>query len=77
MTLDWLALTTSPITRAEIVRYIPNEEWQALRVHLLNTSLATKYAALHEWLREHDNTRASQVQVTNYINALKRGGMIK
>ena len=77
MTLDWLALTTSPITRAEIVRYIPDEEWQALRVRLLNTSLIVKYAALREWLSEHGNSRASQVQVTNYINALKRGGLIK
>ena len=29
MTLDWTSLTSSPITRAEIMRYSIDLEWQA------------------------------------------------
>lgn len=79
MTLDWGKLHVGKITQAEILRYCVNEEgsdWQKLRASLKGKSLEEKYVQLAKWLRAHKNSRAAQVQVTNYINALKRGGLI-
>ena len=74
--LDWNSLHFGKITRDEIIRYCQGEEWQKLRRMLLNTSLEEKFRKLKEWLAQHENSRAAQVQVTNYVNALKRGGLI-
>ena len=70
-------LSFGPLTRTEITLHVMNEEWQKLRVSLAGTTLERRYSLLREWLKENNTDRASQVQVTNYINALKRGGMIK
>jgi hypothetical protein len=74
--INWKELVV-PTTREEINRYVKDPEWRSLRERLVSVVLVTKYATLQEWLREHDYNRKSQVQVSNYINALKRGGMIK
>ena len=75
--LNWSTLDYSPLTRAEISEAVLEPEWQDLRRRMLLTRLIVRYAALQQWLKEHDYTRKSQVQVTNYVNALKRGGIIK
>ena len=75
--LNWSTLDYSPLTRAEISEDVLEPEWQDLRRRMLLTRLIVRYAALQQWLKEHDYTRKSQVQVTNYVNALKRGGIIK
>ena len=77
MSLNWSALSFSPLTRNEITLYVKDAEWQDFRRRLLLTRLPVKYAALEEWLEEHSHNRASQVQVTNFVNALRRGGLIK
>ena len=51
--------------------------WQNFRSSLLYTGLEHKRKSLWLWLLEHHFDRASQVQVSNYINALKRGGLLK
>jgi len=75
--LDWNSIHAGKITQQEILRYCQGTGWQALRRMLKNTTLEEKFRKLKEWLSLHSNSRAAQVQVTNYINALKRGGMIK
>ena len=75
--LNWSTLDYSPLTRAEISEAVLEPEWQDLRRCMLLTRLVTRYAVLKRWLEKHDYNRKSQVQVTNYIAALKRGGMIK
>ena len=77
MKLSWSTLDYSPLTRAEISEAVLEPEWQDLRRRMLLTRLIVRYAALQRWLEKHDYTRKSQVQVTNYVNAQKRGGMIK
>ena len=77
MKLNWSTLDYSPLTRAEISEAVLDPEWQDLRRRMLLTRLIVRYAALQRWLEKHDYTRKSQVQVTNYVNALKRGGIIK
>ena len=75
--LNWSTLDYSPLTRTEISEAALEPEWQDLRRRMLLTRLIVRYAALQQWLKEHDYTRKSQVQVTNYVNALKHGGIIK
>ena len=77
MKLNWSTLDYSPLTRAEISEAVLEPEWQDLRRRMLLTRLVTRYAVLKRWLEKHEYSRASQVQVTNYIAALRRGGMIK
>lgn len=75
--LDWNSIHAGKITQQEILKYCQGVSWQALRRLLKGATLEEKFQKLKEWLSLHSNSRASQVQVTNYINALKRGGMIK
>ena len=77
MTLNWSLLHSGPITKEEIALYTPQQGWQALRLSLVGTSLRTKYSKLQSWLETNNFNRMSQVQVTNYVNSLKRGGMIE
>lgn len=74
----WAALLT-PITRDEIMQHITEEGWQKLRASLHFTSLEMRFKLLSAWLETAPQAerRAREVQVANYVNALKRGGMIK
>lgn len=75
--LNWSALDYSPLTRTEISEAVLDPEWQDLRRRMLLTRLVTRYAVLNRWLEMHVYSRKSQVQVTNYVAALRRGSMIK
>lgn len=68
-TLDY-----SPLTRQEISVYTSDPEWQEFLGELSRVSFTEKLNLLEDWLDEHEYSRASQVQVTNYINALRRAG---
>jgi len=73
--LDWDSLHFGPLTTEDIKRCIPQKEWQEYREALKGKTLEEKYHALKVWLRDH-TTSCAKVQVTNYVNALKRGGQI-
>ena len=75
--MNWKSLDYGPITKAEISEYVIQKDWQAFRAEMLGESLATKFAMLKGWLAAGLYSREAQVQVTNYCNALKRGGQIK
>lgn len=66
-----------PLTQSQILNAVADHEWQVFRQNLKGLSLQTRYDKLVWWLREHDHTPRSQRQVANYVNALKRGGMLK
>lgn len=57
-----------------------DDEWQNFRRRLKQKPTGTKLQMLEGWLQEHtrdpERTRRTQVQVANYINALKRGGQL-
>ena len=74
---NWSSLHFGLLTQDEITLYVKDVEWQKLRSALVGIPLEAKHYELKRWLKRNDNNRASQVQVTNYINALKRGGLIK
>jgi len=85
---DWQKLIFGSFSREEIRDAVQNGDWQMLRMSLMGTSMLTKYKALLEYLAIDDWTdvpdavreyraKVRRVQVTNYVNALKRGGLIK
>ena len=75
--MEWNKIHCGKISKKEITEYIIDISWQSLRLHLKGKTLEYKYMALEDWLKYNENSRACQVQVTNYINALKRGGLVK
>jgi hypothetical protein len=69
---------TYPI--AEVLRCVKNAYWQGVRAGMLGTSLETKWLTLGRYLGDPHATsdvHTRHVQVTNYVYALKRGGLIK
>ena len=73
---EWETLISGRCDRATIAAAIKERTWQALRGSLLNTSMRTRYDALVNYLGDAP-TFAQTIQVTNYINSLKRGGLIR
>jgi hypothetical protein len=74
--LDWNSLVV-PITQDEIRGHVVDPTWQSLRIQMKYCALDIRFDTLKGWLALNKNSRASQVQVANYVNALKRGGMVK
>lgn len=69
------------ISQDEIMWAIKDDEWQAFRRSLKGLSTVQKLRKLHWWLSQSlfdfdKDHRKRQVQVMNYINALKRGGQL-
>lgn len=64
------------ITRLEIQEAIKDIKWQEFRVSLKGVSTEKKLESLNKYLN-NNRTHNKEVQVENYINALKRGGQIK
>lgn len=76
------------LSRAEIQRAIKDQQWQKLRVSMKGKSTEEKLKMCRDWLRVGflaEPFKASEsglgydiaiIQVTNYINALKRGGQL-
>lgn len=75
---DTLILAVHP-SQAEIANCVyfhgMQDGWQNLREHLKGTSMTYRFKALHLRLKECDHSRVARVQVSNYVLALKRGGM--
>ena len=76
-TLNWSLLHFGPSTRREIDESTQFPEWQKLRESLGGETLVKRYYSLKSYLEAYDSDRVSQVQVTNYVNALRRGGLIE
>ena len=75
LALNWESMDV-PITKDEITRHVKSPSWQKLRQELKGTSLEEKHKELRRWLKSHNSSRASTVQVANYVKALRRGGLI-
>jgi hypothetical protein len=75
--MDWNKLIFDKYNIKTILQIVKNEDWQKIRKSMLKTSLEFKYKTLKHWLIYNDYSFDSKVQVTNYVNALKRGGLIK
>jgi hypothetical protein len=61
----------------EVLRQVADKDWQRVRVSMLGTSHQFKWTALIGYLGRCDYNFHSRCVVTNYVYALKRGGVIK
>jgi len=75
--MDWKSLYAGKIIRAEVMKHVSDEHWQAVRKNMKGLSLNGKYVVLQNYLRRAPKYRPVQVRVTNYVTALSRGGLIK
>lgn len=75
--LNWRLLYFGHMPIKEVLEAVQDKEWQIIRLSMKGKSLESKYNTLHRWLNTCQRSRASQVQVTNYVTALSRGGLIK
>lgn len=65
------------LERSKIAEAVKMKKWQLYRETLKGKSLKEKKHLLKIWLFKHNNSKNSQIQVQNYLNALKRAGIIK
>lgn len=77
MTPNWEKLVFGKYDFRKIAGAVADTQWQRFRASIKGTNLTERYKLLEEWVESHDNNRRAQIQVTNYVNALKRGGAIK
>ena len=74
---QWNSLIFGSYSHSQVKWAINDYTWQRLRVHLLGMSSRYKYTHLVRYIEEGVNQEQRRVQVTNYVNALKRGGLIE
>ncbi len=76
--LDW--------TKFKFFKWIPTairlqsvneEDWQNIRKSMLKTTLDFKYETLQKWLETNSYSEKSKVQTQNYMQALRRSGLIE
>jgi hypothetical protein len=61
----------------EVLLEVKNANWQGVRVSMLGTSHVAKWEKLRAYLESCNYNRHSRCVVTNYVYALKRGGVIR
>jgi hypothetical protein len=64
------------LSRNEIKQAIKDNKWQSFRLPLKGKSTRLKLKLLKRWQLQNKNSKKSQVQAENYINALKRAGLL-
>ena len=74
--MDWNKIHFGKLNKQDILKYVQNETWQKVRRSMKGTSLDIKYTTLQHWLVTNNYSNESKIQVTNYVNALKRGGLL-
>ena len=69
------------VAKKEIEQYCPDPDWQKVRLSMKGTSTQEKMQILNRWRNRHLINqeflpRKIEVQIDNYVNALKRGGQL-
>lgn len=73
----WESFVMKPRTpRHMIMEAVREDAWYDLRKKMKGTSMDERYDLLMKWLEEHRFDERSRIQVSNYVNALKRAGML-
>lgn len=73
----WSSLIFGVYDRRYVQIVVADDTWQRVRASMLGATLPVKYATLIDYLSAEEYTEEAQCRVTNYVNALKRGGVIK
>ena len=76
-TLDWGKLTFGSYSRVEIANAVADKSWQIVRRGLKGQHIAAKYVLLTYWYDTSHDKEKAKIQITNYVNALRRAGMVK
>ena len=76
MTLDWVKLTFGKYRILRIQSAVRDADWQYWRLKMKGKSLKEKYDMLVEHLKKENYSENAKIQVTNYVNALRRAGMV-
>ena len=56
---------------------VNDENWQVTRKSMLKTTLEFKHDVLQKWLEKNKYSEKSKVQTQNYVQALRRSGLIE
>ncbi len=56
---------------------VKDDDWQIVRKSMLRTDLKFKYETLQKWLEKNKYSDKSKIQTQNYMQALKRSGLIE
>lgn len=75
--LPWHRLYYGPLKRADIMTAIRDEDWQVFRLKLKGKPLKRRFEMLLSWVEVNRYSKDSKIQVTNYVTALSRAGLIK
>ena len=75
--MKWHTLYFGKLQRAEIKEAVKDVQWQLVRVNMKGMPTQFKYDTLQDWLVKCNGSREAQVQITNYVTALSRGGIIQ
>lgn len=73
---EWSKLIFGVFGSKTILDAVSDEDWQRTRSSMLGTTLKEKFETLELFLARRED-EVAKVCVTNYVNALKRGGLIK
>ena len=76
-TLDWNKLRFGCFSLPTVQNAVDSKNWQEFREKLRNVPLSYRYEMLEQWVETNKNAMQARIQVTNYVNALKRAGMLK
>ncbi len=80
MMLSW-PHTVKPMTKEEILSSTADSDWQSFRVTMKGMTTSEKldrlsFYRMTKLLPDDSLQRVHEVQIDNYINALKRGGQL-
>ena len=75
--MNWSKLYFGKLKRIDILKAVADPIWQETRLCMKGTTLHMKYEILEQWLKKNNYSRSAQIQVTNYITALSKNGLIK
>jgi hypothetical protein len=75
--IDWGTLIFGTYSPQQVVRAVNDSQWQDVRISMIGESEESKYNILLAHLVRQHYSGQAKIQVTNYVNALKRGGLIK
>lgn len=64
------------LKREQIQKHINDETWQTFRLSLKGLPTEDKLSQLEEYKRERGDNEMTKVQILNYLNALKRAGLL-
>lgn len=73
---DWDSITFGKFSMKEVLLCTGQSRWQRFRKSLRGLSIDEKFSKLNSWLRMRNRSHCSKVQVTNYVNALRRAGQV-